>query len=162
LKLSGDLSGDADTPTVPTKVDKSVTITADQASPGWWQKLHLNYTPGTSSPESIYVSSSASGSEYRVFWLNENGVPRAAASKSGEVPLKIHGVQTNNQIANLTEWYGRWNNNSTFLYGISKAGQPIIGAAGGAEVPGAHTIVLGPTDPVPTGLPANTVIVRKT
>jgi hypothetical protein len=160
VQLAGDLAGTAAAPTVPNKVDKSVTITADGAYAGWWQKLYVNYTPGTASPEPIYVSSSASGTEYRVFWLNENGVPRAAASKSGEVPLKVHGVQSGSQSANLTEWYKKWNA-STLLYAIDHLGQPVLGDGAGLTFQGANTIVLNASDPVPTGLPAGTVIVRK-
>ncbi|GEM_PF-6742672 len=160
VQLAGDLGGTAALPTVPTKVTKNVTITSAGASPGWWQKLFINYAPGNLDPESLYVSSFASGVEYRVFWLNENGVPRAAASKKGEVPLKVHGVEDGTQMANLTEWYNRWSSN-TLLYAISNTGQPMIGIGAGNTTPGAHTIVLGATDPVPSGLPAGTVIVRK-
>jgi len=47
------------------------------------------------------------------------------------------------------------------LYGISTSGQPLIGTGGGSSVTGANVIVLGSSDAVPTGLPAGTVIVRK-
>jgi len=47
------------------------------------------------------------------------------------------------------------------LYGISNSGQPIVGTGGGSSVAGANVIVLGSSDAVPTGLPAGTVIVRK-
>ncbi len=161
VQLAGDLSGTAALPTVPNKVDKNVTITSNGPSQGWWQKLHINYTALTSDNEPLFVQSSASGSPVRVFWLNENGVPRAAASKQGEVPLKVNGLQSGGQVANLTEWNDRYGGSGRVVYALDKDGLPVIGLAGGSTTPGAHTIVLAAADPVPTGLPAGTVIVRK-
>ena len=142
--------------------DHSVTITADQPAPGWWTYLYINYTPLTTAPESILVESSAGGSKQRVFWLNENGVPRCASSRSTETPLKVHGYSGGQAASALIfEVWDKWTSGRKLLWGLNYQGKPVIGRTDtNGEILGVNTILLGASDPVPTGTPAGTAIIR--
>jgi hypothetical protein len=146
------------------KVDASSTISADAAAAGWLLALNLNYAPSSGAPESILVqSSAATGSYNRVFWLNENGVPRSAASQASEVPMKIHGY-AGGQTALLMGLYNHWTGGGStrrLMWGVDKDGNPVVGRTDTeGSIPGANVIVLTSAASVPTGLPSGTVIVR--
>jgi hypothetical protein len=149
---------------VSTLVPKDTTITAEQPDPGWLMHLYINYAAPTGDPESIFVESSASGTRHRVFWLNENGVPRCASSRTSEVPLKVHGFSGGQAAsANIFEVWDKWTTGRRVLWSINRDGRPVIGSnPGGSEILGSNVITLGPSDPVPTGTPTGTVIVRTT
>lgn len=102
-------------------LQKSYTWTGDLPSIGYLLELHANFTAGTSSPEAMVFSSSTSGTKRRVWWWNENLVPRCAASRADEVPWKVHGYDGGSQTADLTQWQSKWTS-GTLLSGVHADG----------------------------------------
>lgn len=148
------------TTSVAGKVSKA-TSGAPNATVGWWQKLDLtSYSTNGTDAEPWIINGFRNAVARRAFWANENGSPRGA-SVNDEPALKLFGPEANTSYAGmvfqvLNRWQGTQSQQN--LFGVNMAGKPIIGTAG--TIAGAWTIVLAAADPIPSGLPAGTVIVR--
>lgn len=100
-----------------------------------------------------------------VFWLNEYSEPRATPAKHNTVAFRLFvrdtaTTQTNARdmdipILQMMDDRGI----RTPIWGLYPNGNIRIAAN---EIETAHTLLLGPLDPIPTGTPAGTVIVRTT
>jgi hypothetical protein len=147
------------TTSVGSKVSKA-TSGAPNATVGWWQKLDLTSYSTNGTDAEPWIINGFRGAAHRAFWANENGSPRGA-SINDEPALKLFGPEANTSYAGLVfqvlnRWAGAQSQQN--LFGVNMAGKPIIGTAG--TIVGAWTIVLAAADPIPSGLPAGTVIVR--
>ncbi len=141
------------------KVNTVSDYSATGSSEGYWIRGNLNYFDSGSGYEPLMFYGYRSGAK-RAFWLNENGSPRAASINS-EPALKVFGpaadpAYTGQVLQVLSRWNGT--NSQQHLFGVNAAGQPVVGTG---QTLGAFSIVLGASDPVPAGLPAGTIIVRK-
>ena len=139
---------------------KSLTL-APSTVEGFWLKLVLNaYANPSTDAEPLIVYGYRGTSNYRAFWLNENGSPRCAAINS-EPALKVFGPAYDSAYTGqVFQVLSRWNGTKSqiHLFGVNAAGNPVVGSG---QTVGAFTIVLGAAETVPTGLPTGTVIVRR-
>ena len=100
-----------------------------------------------------------------VFALNEYGEPRVAPAKHNTVAFRLFTVENplnedaarSDTVPIIEMMDDRTARNH--LWGVYSTGMMKIMAG---QIPVAYTIVLGPSDAVPTGTPAGTVIVRTT
>jgi hypothetical protein len=100
-----------------------------------------------------------------VFWLNEYGEPRVAPANSNTVAFRIFVKDTNTTQTNTRDadvpllelMDNRTDRNA--IWGLFPDGNVRITDN---QIETAHVLLLGPADPVPTGTPAGTVIVRTT
>lgn len=105
VQLAGDLSGTADSPTVPSLTDKmslsggnSVTIT-DSALANGFAQVNLNYTSDGLTPDALAFYHNG----VRTGYHNEKGEIRARPAANNSVPFRVQ-QRTTSQTANLTEW----------------------------------------------------------
>jgi hypothetical protein len=139
------------------KVDKATTATP-QTGAGYWLHLILDAFADGAMDEPMMVEGLRDAVARRAFWLNENGSPRGASVES-EPALKLFGPDADDAYAGaLFQIFKRYSS-QTHIFGVHADGRFRIGAGQTPASPG--TVVLAATDPVPTGLPAGTVIVRK-
>lgn len=112
-----------------------------------------------------YRDNDTTATPRNVVAMNEYGELRIASAKHNTTGLRVfneenplnHTGTRSTTVPVIQLMDDRTNRNH--LWGVYSAGQMKI-AAGQIEV--AYTIVLGPSDTVPTGTPAGTVIVRTT
>lgn len=138
-----------------------VTTAATNTTEGWWLKLTLtNYANTATDNEPLMVYGYRGASNYRAFWLNENGSPRCA-SINDEPAFKFFGPAYNAAYAGqVLQVLSRWNGTDSqrHLFGVNMAGNPVVGSG---QTVGSFAIVLEAAASVPAGLPAGTIIVRK-
>jgi hypothetical protein len=112
-----------------------------------------------------YRDNDTTATPRNVFALNEYGEARLASAKHNTVALRVfneenplnHTGARSTTVPIIELMDNRTDRNH--LWGVYSAGQIKIQAG---QIPVAYTIVLGPSDTVPTGTPAGTVIVRTT
>ena len=78
-----------------------------------------------------------------------------------QVQAKLNETGVSSTSPVFTGQISQNDNSGHIVYGISDTGVPLIGTGSGSSVTGANVIVLDAADPVPSGLPTGTVIVRK-
>lgn len=148
-------------PTIPTTaaqvgaVPASVTYSSTVANS--IQKTWLNFTLDTSSADlsQVYLNSK------KVSWRNEWGALRGTSPYTwGDALVRAVRDDTDNVTAgNAVELQDRRTGaNSNIMWGRRWTDGALV--RNGIKM--ADSIVLGPSDPVPTGLPAGTIIVRTT
>lgn len=131
-------------------VVETITVTDDGTSTSGW----INRLVGYFKPSAMAVAR-------LVFFLNEYLELRLAPAKHNTVALRIFVRDTavsqttaRNQDVPLMELMDDRTNRNT-LWGLYDGGAQRV-----KNIPVSYTIVLGASDPVPAGTPANTVIVR--
>lgn len=139
------------------KVDKVTTVTP-QVGAGYWLHLILDAFAAGTMDEPMMVEGLRDAVARRAFWLNENGSPRGASVES-EPAMKLFGPDADDAYAGALFQILKRYSSQTHIFGVHADGRFRIGTDQTPASPGA--VILAASDPVPTGLPAGTVIVRK-
>lgn len=146
------LAGKADASALAAKLDRTHTMpSADPATPPALKIVQNNDVDDVSA-ELMQVFYQA----VKTFWMNEGGNPRVEAYDADQVALKLFTRRTNGltPTANILEM-GNFNG---MVFAIGPNGRPKLGPTLATNA--SHVVVLGPTDPVPTNLPTDTVFLR--
>ncbi len=137
-------------------IQRKTTLAPSGASAGFWLSLAMSaYSTNGTDTEPLMITGWRSVAQ-RAFWLNENGSPRGA-SVNDEPALKLFGPNVNDAYSGLLFQIQKRYGSQIHIFGVHSDGNYRIGAN---QVVAVNTIVLGASDPVPTPLPAGTVIIR--
>lgn len=139
---------------------EQVTVTDDNTATSGWVDRFIGFFRHRVSGAPV-----ADNLRRRVHWRNEYQELRLAPAKENTVALRIFvrdtaTTQTNARDANVPLLQMMDDRGvRTPIWGLYPNGKVRVASQ---EIETAHVLLLGPTDPVPTGTPAGTVIVRTT
>lgn len=139
-----------------TTLVRKVSTGVPQMVSGWWMKLSLTAYSTGAEAEVLMVEGYRTGAARRAFWLNENGSPRGASVNS-EPAMKLFGPDADAAYAGLLFQIQKRYGDQEHRFGVHSDGRFRMGTG---QTPAMAAVVLGASDPVPSGLPAQTPIIR--
>lgn len=144
---------------IAAKMEKSLTVTSLGSAEGWWGKLVIDYVATSTDPEPLIVYGKKASTQYRSFWLNESGSPRAQAVIN-EPAMKLYGPSSNTSYAGaVLQLLNHFSTSGQLRIWEVKADGKIYVTDN--ELVTQYVIVLNVGDAIPTGTLAGTVVIRK-